>query len=650
MKASRPVNGQINGLNEGKDKTLTSSRGRGAWLFGRRFSLEEGERLAREERIRDLLPDEDEDAIRKVSDGAMLIRLLRYLTPYSSHIAGAVIAMSLSSVFNVAAPWIIRNAIDDGIRVGSVSQLRFWTIALLVAVVAEWLTNRLRIRLMAYAGTKIVADLRSQLFRHMHKLSLNFHNNYSVGRLMSRLISDVSVVQDFVTWSITGMARSSFIFVGIIIAMLRMNWQLALVTLSLIPVMVIMTNIWRKRVRLVYRAARTRLSLINGFLNESISGIRVTKSFTREENNFKHFNDLNSSYLDANINTARLTAVFFPSVDFLGSMTLALIIGVIGWLIAGDGVTAGTLAAFVFYAERLFEPIREMAQRYNTFQATMTGCERIFGLLDTEPDLHDEADAYALPPIQGEVDFESVGFYYKDDEPVLRNVELHAAPGERIAFVGETGAGKSTMIRLVSRFFDVTDGAVKIDGHDVRHVTQASLRSQMGIVLQDTFLFGGTIADNLRYGRPDASKDEVIAAAKAVGADEFIQKLENGYQTVVGENGVNLSVGQRQLISFARALLTEPRVLILDEATSSVDTATERQIQRAMDILMQDRTSFVIAHRLNTVVNSDKIVVMDRGEIVEVGSHHELLAQKGKYYNLYTMQWAAEANNRFSKN
>jgi ATP-binding cassette subfamily B multidrug efflux pump len=312
-------------------------------------------------------------------------------------------------------------------------------------------------------------------------------------------------------------------------------------------------------------------------------------------------------------------------------------------LVVGDAVTAGTLVAFVLYVERFFEPIRELAQRYNTFQATMAGCERLFYLLDLKPEILDHPQAKQLPKIEGRVEFDNVKFAYKQEEPILRGVTLCAEPGERIALVGETGAGKSTVIRLIARFFDVSDGAVKIDGHDIREVTQASLRSQLGIVLQDPFLFKGTVADNIRYGKLDATDAEIQAAAEAVGAHDFITRLRDGYQTDVGENGVNLSGGQRQLISFARALLADPRILILDEATSSVDTATEKIIERGVDRLMQGRTSFVIAHRLSTIVSADKIVVMDRGQIVELGKHDELLAQRGRYYNLYTMQWAAQA-------
>jgi ATP-binding cassette subfamily B protein/subfamily B ATP-binding cassette protein MsbA len=333
----------------------------------------------------------------------------------------------------------------------------------------------------------------------------------------------------------------------------------------------------------------------------------------------------------------------------IGSLATALVIGVGGWLVLGDTLTAGTLIAFVLYVERFFDPIRELAQRYNTFQATMAASERIFYLLDMEPDLQDAPDAHLLPTIHGTVDFENVSFGYKDGEPVLQDITLHADPGQRIALVGETGAGKSTIIRLLARFFDIKDGAVKIDGHDVRQVTRASLRSQLGIVLQDTFLFGGTIADNIRYGRLEATDEEVIEAAKAVGAHQFISRMPEGYQTEVGENGLSLSVGQRQIVSFARALLADPRILILDEATSSVDTTTEKQIQQAIDYLMRGRTSFVIAHRLSTIVTADKIVVLDDGRIVEMGTHEELLARKGRYFNLYTMQWA-QSETSFSKN
>lgn len=604
------------------------------------FPSSQNRRIEREKKIQALISEDEEEILGKAYDSRLLRRLLRYTGPYSKQLTAAIILMIITSLLSVSGPWIIGKAIDDGIRNGDLQQLRAWTFLFLAFAVGEWLANRNRISIMAFVGTKVVANIRSEIFRHLHRLTLSFYNRYSVGRLMSRLISDVGVLQDFITWSITGLFRSGFILIGIIVAMITLNWRLAIITFAVLPLMVLLTNYWRVRVRYAYRASRLRLSLINGYLNESISGIRVTKSFYREDVNYQHFDDLNHSFLDANLDATRLAAIFFPGVDFIGTVAMALVVGIGGLMVLDDAITAGTLVAFALYVERFFDPIRELAQRYNTFQSAMASSERIFELLDTQPEMVDKENAVELPAIKGQVEFREVSFGYNESEPVLCDINLEVLAGERVALVGETGAGKSTIIRLLARFFEIDKGAIMVDGIDLRDVTRDSLRSQLGIVLQDTFLFGGTIEDNIRYGRLEATEEEVIEAAKAVGADVFINNLPNGYRTDVGEGGVNLSVGQRQIISFARALLADPRILILDEATSSVDTTTEKQIQLAIERLMEGRTSFIIAHRLSTIINANKIVVLKRGRIIEMGTHQELLAKRGSYYKLYTMQWA----------
>ncbi len=615
-------------------------RGVLAWLLASTF-MEGEERRQREERIRDLLPHQDE-TLGKAYDPRLVRRLLGYVQPYRGQYLVAIVLMIVRSVLGAAGPWIVGRAIDVGIRAGDLAALRNWALLFAASALAEWLTNRSRILIMAYVGTRIVADVRSALFRHLMRLSLGFYNNYSVGRLMSRLISDVQVMQGFITWSITGVFRAAFTLATIVVALLVMNWRLALVAFAVLPLMVWLTRLYSVHVRDTYRATRQRISLINGYLNETVSGIRVTKSFTREEHNFRHFDDLNQSYFEANVRASLLSAVYFPGIDFLASLATALVVGVGGWLVLGEALTAGTLVAFILYVERFFDPVRELAERYSSFQSTMAASERLFALLDNKPDLEDGPQAYDLPRIEGHVDLEGVFFGYEDNERVLCDVDLHVEPGQRIALVGETGAGKTTIVKLLARFFDVDEGVIAIDGHDVRAVTQASLRSQLGVVFQDTFLFSGTVRDNIRYGRLDAGEEEILAAAQAVGAHDFVLRLPQGYDTDVGENGVNLSIGQRQILSCARALLADPRILILDEATSSVDSTTEKQIQYALDRLMEGRTTFVIAHRLNTVVSADQIVVIEGGEIVEQGRHEELLARRGRYYDLYTLQWAKE--------
>ncbi len=610
------------------------------------------DRARREPLISDLLPDEKEN-LSKVYDSRLAKRLFTFVRPYRAKLILSIIMMIISSLASAFQPYLIGKAFDNGIDAGNMQQLRFWTILFALAALTRWFTHRKNLLTMADVSARIVADIRSALFRHLHTLTLTFYNQYSVGSLMSRLIGDVGVLRDFLTWSITGIVYAIFSLISILVLMLYTSWQLTLVVLCVVPLISLLANYWRKHARAAYVRTRSILSHINGYLNESIAGIRVTKSFTREERNGQHFDDLNRSHFESMMMAEFLTSIFYPSIEFFSYLTTALVVGVGGWLIfnaspesiaANDALTEGVLISFVLWSTRFFDPIRELARRLTTFQATMAVSERIFRLLDTQPTIQDIPDAHQLQEVEGRVTFDDVRFSYKDDEPVLRGITLSAEPGERIAFVGETGAGKSTIIRLLARFFDIDSGTIAIDGYDIQQVTRASLRQSLGVVLQDTFLFSGSVLDNIRYGRLEATDEEVYDAARAVGAHDFILQMAQGYQTDVGENGVSLSVGQRQIISFARALLADPAILVLDEATSSVDTATEKVIETALDRLMRGRTSFVIAHRLSTIVNSDKIIVLDEGRIVEMGSHEQLLAARGRYYDLYTMAWTQQAD------
>ncbi len=594
---------------------------------------EQAQRLAR-------LSDR-EDMLGQAYDARLAGRLLQYLRPYKTLVIIALVAQVVQVVASVSGPPIVSWAIDRGMVAGDVRALALFAGLFICAALVEYASSRVRVRTMGEVGNDVIFDLRTQLFAHLQEMTLSFYDYFIVGRLMSRMISDVGQIQDFITWSFVGVFRSLAVLVGIVIAMFLMDARLALLTLTVIPVMVIVTNFWRRFMRDTFRQAKRRQSLVTGNLAENIGGARVVQSFSREMRNLSRFKELNKDLRDANVHAGWLSAVFFPSVDVLGSIATALVVVVGGAQVLGGTVSAGTLVAFILFVDRFFEPIRDLALRYNNLQNTMSSSERLFELLDTPPAFKDAPDATDLPRIEGHVELRHVTFSYDGITPVLKDINLDVPAGQTVAFVGETGAGKSSTIALLSRFYDIDDGAILIDGHDVRKVTMASLRQQMAVVLQQPFLFSGTVAENIRYGRLDATQAEIEDAAKAVGAHDFIIALPEGYDTPVGENGSNLSVGQRQLVSFARALLTDPRILILDEATSSVDTQTEQIIQAALKRLLSGRTSFVIAHRLSTVVNADLICVIDKGEIVERGTHQALLDRRGHYYQLYTMQWRA---------
>ncbi len=596
----------------------------------------------------------DDTIIGKAYDPQITRRILKYVAPYKRNVLAAILLAIVGTLATTTGPYLVKVAVDNGIAARDERTL-IQTLALyLVAAAVMWVAAFVRIRVMAVTGQSIIYDLRRELFAHLQALSLGFYSRYSVGRIISRVINDVSVLREMLTWAMIDIFRAVFDLTGIVVAMILLNVQLSLITMLVLPLMVVATEMFRRRARQSYRKVRSAIGWVNAVLNENIVGVRVVQSFSREEHNFGWFaNDVNGNNLRVNNQAALIVSVFFPTVDFIGALALGAVIYAGGLSLVGQPIwqgqalplprdlTAGTLAAFALYIERFFAPIRALSNRYNTFQATMAGGERIFELLDTPISVQDAPDARAMPAIRGTVEFRNISFHYEDDHtPVLEEINLRVEPGQTIALVGETGAGKSTIAKLVSRFYDPTAGAVLIDDVDLRTVTQRSLRRQMGIVLQDPFLFAGTARDNIAYGDADADDADIIAAARAVGAHEFIAALEHGYATLVGEGGAILSGGQKQLVSFARALYANPRILILDEATSSVDTQTERVIQAALERLFQDRTVFVIAHRLSTITRADKIIVIEKGRIVEEGTHAQLLEKRGRYFELYTMAFA----------
>ena len=589
-----------------------------------------------------------DDLAFKSYDPRVTKRLVGFVQPYWKPFAAAMGLMVVSTIAAIAGPYLVKIAIDSGLNAGSYAVLTQTVILYLIVAALQWLTVYLRVRIMARVGQSIIYDLRANLFNHLQQLSVSFYSRYSVGRVIVRVINDVSVLREFITWAILAVVRDLFALIGIVIAMISMDVRLSMLTFLVLPVMFFITTVFRKYARENYRQVRSAISWVNSVLAENINGVRVVQAFSRQEINYDYFSQVvNKNNLDTNIKAARIASAYPAAIDFLSTIATTLVVWAGGMIVINtspdspQAITEGVFIAFLLYIGRFFDPIRDLSRRYDSFQSTMAAGERIIGLLDTPIEIQDEQDAIEMPSIRGEVRFEEVSFRYSDDDsdkngqPVLDQIDLYIPAGQTVALVGETGAGKSTLVKLISRLHDPITGRILIDGYDLRTVSQNSLRRQMGIVLQDPFLFNGTVAENIRFGRLEASDAEVEAAARAVGAHEFIQQLERGYETSVEEGGMRLSVGQRQLISFARALLADPRILILDEATSSVDTQTERVIQAALMRLLQGRTAFVIAHRLSTVIHADRIVVIHDGRIVEQGTHNELLALGEHYHRLY---------------
>ena len=581
-----------------------------------------------------------DDLLGKAYDPRIVRRLAAFVRPYRGRALTALFLIVVVTAVDLLLPKLFSLAIDEVTGPRRAATLNLLGAAFVAALGVRFLASWGELYLVAWLGNRVVFDLRNRMFRHLQTLSVGYVDRRGVGSIMSRIQNDVGVINEFFGEGLSGVFSNALILVGIVGLMLWTNWRLALLAFLVLPFMILFMREWRLRAIGTYRATRRAVSAVNADLAESIAGVRVAQAFVREPVSIRRFDGLNRATLDASVDAARLSSLLFPVVSLIGAGATALVVAVGGQLVFGQSLTIGELVLFVALIDRFFEPIRDLSQQYNVLQAAMVAGERVFEVLDVEPEVRDKPGAPALPPIVGRVDFDAVRFGYGETE-ILHGIDLHVAPGETVAFVGETGAGKTSMVNLLLRFSDVWSGRVAVDGHDVRDVTQESLRSQLGIVLQDTFLFAGSVRANIAFGRPEATAVEVERAAREVGAHTFIEGLPDRYETEIQERGASLSAGQRQLLAFARALLADPRILILDEATSSVDTQTERQIQAALRRLLQGRTSFVIAHRLSTIREVDTVVVMRQGRIVERGSHDELVARGGYYRRLYEGQWAA---------
>jgi ABC-type multidrug transport system fused ATPase/permease subunit len=568
--------------------------------------------------------------------------LARLAAPYKLRTSLAVASLLAATLTALAPPYLAKLAVDQGIKGGDFGYLVTIVVLFVLAGGASLLATAAQTYFTGWTGERILADLRNRLFRHLQRLSLGFYERNRAGVVVSRLTNDVDALDQLVTDGVTTLVQNTLILLGSAIILFLLDWRLALATLTVLPLMALATALFRIYSSRAYRAVRERLGLVTATLAEDIAGMRVVQSFTREQANERRFREVNDHYRAANHRTVVTNGLYFPFVDFLSTAATAIVIGYGGWLYFGGDVTLGTLLAFMLYLSNFFDPVQQLSQLYNTFLAAVAALDKIMDVMDEEPEVVDRPGAGELPRIDGRVRFEDVRFGYGDGPEVLHGLDLDVPAGTTVALVGHTGAGKSTIAKLLARFYEPREGRITIDGIDIREVTQESLRRQLGVVPQEGFLFAGTVHENIAFGRPGATRAEVEQAAGIVGAHDFVLALEDGYDTQIQERGSRLSLGQRQLVAFARALLADPRILVLDEATSSVDIGTERRIEEALRRLLADRTAFIIAHRLSTIRDADLIVVLEHGRVVEQGSHDELLARRGLYTALYG-DWAEVA-------
>ena len=572
--------------------------------------------------------------------GFPLLRLFTFAAPYKARLLGLGFVTVLVTAASLSEPLIIGYAIDEGLVAGSLRVIYAMVAVYVFVNLATWALSYVQTVGMGWIGQHMILDIRNALFGHLQSLSLQFYSEQKAGWIISRLTNDIENFNTLLNDGVQNLVKNGLTLIGVFIAIFFVDWRLALATISILPVMVVGTTIFRIQSWKAYRAAREAVAEVAAHLQENVSGMRVVQAFTGEKRSSGRFDERNRSYRRANARATLLSSVYFPGVELLGSVGLGVVLLYGGFRVVDGEMSVGELVAFVGLLNMFFQPIQQLSQLYSDLQSTLASLEKVFAVLDTESDRADSPDAKDLGTLSGDVEFDRVSFAYGKDV-VLDDVSFRIKPGETLAIVGETGAGKSTVVKLLSRFYDPTRGKVSIDGQDLRDVRGSSLRQHMGVVLQDTFLFTGAIKDNIRYGRSDATDEEIIAAARTVGADDFIRRFPEGYETQVRERGGRLSVGERQLVAFARALLADPKLLVLDEATSSVDLATEARIEAALDKLLAGRTSIVIAHRLSTVRRADRVLVMGEGRVIEEGTHEELLSRPSAYRRLYESQFAA---------